>query len=268
MDTPPAVADAWERGDPYERYIGRWSRAVAPLFLDWLAAPSGARWVDVGCGTGALSSAIADRCAPASLDGVEPSDGFRALAASRLGDRAALHAGNGASLPLPDHGRDLVVSGLVLNFIPDLPAALREMQRVAVPGGTVAAYVWDYGGRMDVIRAFWDEAAALDPAAVPLHEAARFPQCRPEALSAAFASAGLSGVATAPLPLDAVFDGFDDYWSPFLGGQGPAPSYVASLDDARRTALREALRRRLPAGADGRLVLGAHAWAVRGTVPG
>ncbi|MBX3607763.1 MAG: methyltransferase domain-containing protein [Piscinibacter sp.] len=262
------VSDRWLLGSPYERYIGRWSRRVAPLFAQWLEVPPGARWVDVGCGTGALSAVLLDRCAPASLVGIEPSDGFRQLAVQHLGDRARFLAGHAAALPLDDGACDVVVSGLVLNFVPDLPAALAEMRRVAAPGGTIAAYVWDYAGRMAVIKAFWDAAAALDPAAAALHEGVRFPLCRPAALQQAFEAAGLTQVRTAALDLTASFVDFEDYWQPFLGGQGPAPSYVATLPEDRRAALRGALASSLAQAPGPGFSLGAGAWAVRGTCPG
>jgi SAM-dependent methyltransferase len=265
MNTPP-VCDTWEQGNPYEQYIGRWSRRVAPLFLSWLDLPAGKAWVDVGCGTGALSAAILDQCSPASLVGIEPSEGFLQLAVQNLGSRARLLPGSAGKMPLTDRACDVVVSGLVLNFIPDLPSALAEMIRVASPGGTIAAYVWDYGEKMEVIRHFWDVAVSLDPAAAALHEAARFPLCHPAALRTAFESAGLADVDTTPIDVAAQFADFEDYWRPFLGGQGPAPAYVASLSDTQRAALKAALQARLPASREG-IVLNARAWAVRGTTP-
>lgn len=262
------VSDTWERGSPYERYIGRWSRQVAPRFLDWLAVAPGRRWLDVGCGTGALCAAIADHCAPSSISAVEPSAGFRALAAQSLGSRVALHEGTAASLPLADSSADVTVSGLVLNFVPDLPAALAEMRRVTAPGGTIAAYVWDYAGRMELIRCFWDAASELDPEAARLHEGVRFPLCHPDALAAAFRTAGLKGPETAAIDVPTDFAGFDDYWSPFLGGQGPAPAYVMALPEEARARLRDHVRSRLPVAPDGTLRLTARAWAIRATTAG
>jgi SAM-dependent methyltransferase len=262
------VSDTWERGSPYEQYIGRWSRQIAPLFLGWLDQPAGQRWLDVGCGTGALSAAILDHCAPGSVVGVEPSEGFLQLAAQHLGNKARLVAGNAASLPLDGGTCDIVVSGLVLNFIPDLPAALTEMRRVAAPGGTIAAYVWDYADGMEIIKHFWDAASSLDPAAAPLHEAARFAVCHPSALESAFKGAGLAEVGTAPLEVMAGFTDFEDYWRPFLGGQGPAPAYVTSLAEERRAALKARLKSTLAPAAGGPFSLKARAWAVRGVSPG
>lgn len=266
MNTPH-VPDAWERGNPYEQYIGRWSRRMAPFFLAWLDQPARRRWLDVGCGTGALSAAILDHCNPSSVEGVEPSEGFLQLAAQSLGGRARLVAGDAATIPLEDGACDVVVAGLVLNFVPALPSALAEMRRVTAGGGTIAAYVWDYAEGMEVIRHFWDAAASVDPAAASLHEGNRFPICKPTALKAAFETAGLTAVATTPLEVMAEFTGFDDYWQPFLGGQGPAPAYAMSLSEAHRAALRDRLRSTLPTAAGGGISLRARAWAVRGTRP-
>jgi SAM-dependent methyltransferase len=258
------VSDTWERGSPYERYIGRWSRKIAPTFLSWLGQPAGRAWIDVGCGTGALSAAILDQCAPRSLVGVEPSEGFLKLAQQNLGGRAQLLHGSATALPLGDAACEVVVSGLVLNFVSDIPAALAEMLRVAAPSGSVAAYVWDYADGMEIIRCFWDAAVALDPSAAPLHEGKRFPLCNPAALRSAFEGAGLRGVDTCALDLRADFDDFEDYWTPFLGGQGPAPAYAMSLAEEDRAALRARLRALLPAASGGALALNARAWAVRG----
>lgn len=258
------VSDTWEQGSPYERYVGRWSRRVAPLFLSWLEVPPGRAWLDVGCGTGALCAAIVDRCSPASVAGVEPSEGFLKTAKENLGGRAALHQGSATAIPLGDASVDAVVSGLVLNFVPDQPGAVVEMSRVARKGGVIAAYVWDYAGKMELMRAFWDAAAALDPNAAKLDEGLRFPLCRPEALGTLFANAGLQGVEVKPIDIPTRFADFDEYWQPFLGGQGPAPAYALSLDEAARTRLRDRIKAHLPAQPDGSISLVARAWAVRG----
>lgn len=265
---PQPVPDAWNLGDAYERYVGRWSRAVAPLFLSWLGVPGARRWLDVGCGTGALSEAILERCSPRSVDGVEPSVGFIETAKRRLGDRVRLQRGEAAAIPLPDASIDATVSALVLNFVPDVPAALAEMKRVTAAGGTLAAYVWDYAGRMELMRAFWDAAVELDPAAAALDEGARFPLCREAPLAELFGAAGLRDAEVVSLDVATTFADFDDYWRPFLGGQGPAPSYAMSLDAGRRERLRERIRQRLPVQTDGSIALTARAWAVRGEVMG
>jgi SAM-dependent methyltransferase len=255
----------WGSGPAYDRYVGRWSRRVAPVFLSWLAVPAGKRWLDVGCGTGALSAAIADLGSPASLDGVEPSAGFLVMAKEHLGERAVFHAGTAADIPLPNSSVDVVVSGLVLNFLPDAAEALVEMARVAKRGGTVAAYVWDYGQRMELMRYFWDAAIALDPAVASVAESHRFALCNPGALRAVFSAASFGAVEVTAIDIATEFASVDDYWDPFLGGQGPAPAYLLSLDEAHRDAIRSRLLATLPIASDGSISLIARAWAVRGT---
>ena len=257
------IPDTWAHGDDYERYVGRWSRRVAPAFLDWLDLPRSLRWVDVGCGTGALSSAILDLASPASVVGVEPSAGFLDSARERLGDRMTFHQAGAEQLPLEDGAADVVVSGLVLNFVPDHTRALGEAARVA-RDGTIAAYVWDYAEGMEFMRVFWDAAASVDHTAATLDEAARFPVATADGLAAAFGAAGLADVHVASLEIPTVFADFDDLWTPFLGGQGSAPSYLATLDDATRDAVREAMRARLVPARDGSIAMVARAWAARG----
>ncbi|MEZ5097158.1 MAG: class I SAM-dependent methyltransferase [Nocardioides sp.] len=256
------TVDPWVAGEAYEPYIGRWSRLVAPQFVDWLGIPAGRRWVDVGCGTGALAAAVLSRAEPGSVLGVDPSPDFVAWAADHQPDgRASFAVGDAASLP--PTCADVVVSGLVVNFIPDPVPAVVAMA-AAARVGTVAAYVWDYAGRMELLRHFWDAAAAVDPAAETLHEAARFPDCHPEALAALWADAGLAEVATMALEVTERFGSVDALWAPFLGGQGPAPGYVATLAPERREAVRAVFQDRLPVAPDGTVALTARAFAVRG----
>lgn len=262
--TENGAADTWDQGDSYERYVGRWSRPVARLFVAWLAESPGQRWLDVGCGTGALSAAILDGAAPRSVTAVDPSEGFLALAAAHLGSRATITRGTADELPLADASVDVAVSGLVLNFTPEPVKALAEQSRVTVAGGTVAAYVWDYAADMQLMRLFWDTAAELDAAAASLDEGVRFPLCRPDPLAATFREAGLGDVEVVPIDIDTRFADVDDLWNPFLGGQGPAPTYVTALDGEARATLRHRLLQRVPSQADGSITLRARAWAVRG----
>ena len=259
-------AEVWASGAAYEPYVGRWSRLVAREFLAWLAVPPGSRWLDVGCGTGALAETILAVASPAAVVGIDPSAGYVAYARERVRDeRAGFEVGDARALPYPDASYDAVVSGLVLNFVPDPARAAGELARVARPGGVVAAYVWDYAGEMQLMRHFWDAAAALDPAVRDLDEGRRFPLCQPEPLARIFRGAGLADVATRAIDVPTHFRDFDDYWSPFLGGQAPAPRYAMSLSEERRAALRERLRAALPTEPDGAIRLLARAWAVRGT---
>jgi ubiquinone/menaquinone biosynthesis C-methylase UbiE len=264
--TTLSIDDRWESWNPYEQYIGRWSRRVAPMFLSWLDGGAEKRWVDVGCGPGALATAILDNCSPRSVVGVEPSEGFLKLAVQQLGDRARLLKGDAGSIPLDDGSADIVVSGLVLNFVPDLQLALREMARVTSTRGTVAAYVWDYAQKMELLKFFWDAAVLLDPVASDLHEGVRFPLCNPQALREAFESAGFTGIEVTPLDVTAIFASFDEFWKPFLGGQGPAPAYVLSLSEDQRSSLKETLRAQIKTNEQGAMSLNARAWAIRGTM--
>jgi SAM-dependent methyltransferase len=258
----------WSVGDAYDAYVGRWSRRVAEGFLAWLDVPAGRRWLDVGCGTGALTATVLAVADPAGIVGVDPSEGFLAAARAGVTDpRSTFQVGDARSLPLPDRGFDAVVSGLALNFVPDPDRAVAEFARVLAPGGMAAAYVWDYAQGMAMMRYFWDAAAALDPAAAELDEGRRFPLCRPEPLRALWRDAGLDHVTIRSIEVPTVFADFDDYWTPFLGGQGPAPGYAMSLTEEHRGALRDLLGARLPADPDGSVRLTARAWAVRGTVP-
>jgi ubiquinone/menaquinone biosynthesis C-methylase UbiE len=263
--TEGGTEDLWASGDLYERYVGRWSRPVAQAFLAWLDAPAGLDWLEVGCGTGAMTATIAEGCAPGRLVGVDTSAGFLGFARQRLGpDRAELRQADAQALSFADGAFDRVVSGLVLNFVPDQARAAAEMARVARPGGEVALYVWDYAGKMEMMRRFWDAAAALDPRGAEIDENRRFPICRPEPLRQLFEAAGLAEVETRAIDVPTVFRDFADYWTPFLGGQGPAPAYCASLPEDLRAELRERLRGTLPTRPGGSVHLIARAWAVRG----
>jgi SAM-dependent methyltransferase len=260
--------DAWQAGDSYDAYMGRWSRRVAPRFLDWLGAAGGLDWLEVGCGTGALSAAILAQGNPKSLISIDPSEGFVAKARANVPDgRARFQVGDAQALDLETGSRDVVVSALVLNFVPDREKALAEMKRVVRPGGTIGFYVWDYpGGGVEFMRAFWNAATALDPAARDLTEDRRFPFCTPDGLAALAARAGLAPVDCAPIEVPTVFKDFDDYWRPFTLGAGPAPGYCMSLDPERRERLKEALNASLPRRADGAIALKTRAWAVKAAV--
>lgn len=257
----------WAGGDAYERYVGRWSRPVAAEFIRWLDVPAGRDWVDVGCGTGALTAAILAAAAPGRVCGYDLSPQQLPAARAQVDDPLAQFAqANATLLPDPPHAYDAAVSGLVVNFVAEPVRAIAEMRRVVRRDGVVAVYAWDYAGEMQLIRTFWEAAVELDPSAVALDERRRFAECRPGPLQRLFESAGLRDVHVRPIDVPTRFRDFDDYWQPFLGGQGPAPGYVVSLDEARQGALRELIRGWLPAAPDGSITLNARAWAVRGTV--
>jgi SAM-dependent methyltransferase len=260
------ISDNWKRGNPYELYIGRWSRQVAPLYLSWLQVPPGRRWLDLGCGTGALCASILDHCSPSSVIGIEPSEGFLEKAAENLEGRAEVQQGSATAIPLGESSVDVVVSGLVLNFVPDQRAALAEMTRVTENGGSIGAYVWDYAGKMELLRYFWDAAVRLNPQVATMDEGVRFPLCCPDGLRQLFSDGRFREIDVTAIDVPTRFENFDEYWQPFLGGQGPAPAYVMSLDQTARTRLRDHIRQLLPVEAEGSISLTARAWAIRGTV--
>jgi len=260
-------ADPWESGNPYEFFMGRWSRLVAHNFLEWLSMSEHRRWLDVGCGTGVLSSSILEMTAPQEILAVDASDAFIAFAQQTYQDtRLRFQVGDARKLPAETGYFDAVVSGLALNFIPVPLIALTEMVRTTRAGGVVAIYVCDYAEKMQMLRYFWDAVMAIDPTAKELDEGDRFPLCQPAALEVLFQEAGLKNVEVRAIDVPTIFRDFDDYWSPFLGGQGPAPGYVMSLSDEQRTALEERLRTMLPVRSDGTIALIARAWSVRGSV--
>ena len=264
-----AEANTWGSGPAYEAYVGRWSALVAPEFLAWLGVPPGLRWLDVGCGTGILARAILASESPASVVGVDPSESFVDHARTTTDDqRVAFALGSASATGVADGAVDVVVFGLVLNFVPDVPAALAEARRVGTPGATVAAYVWDYGDGMEFIRAFWDAATSVDPSASEFDQRHRFPIAEPGALVAALTSAGLESAVGREIVVPTVFRDFDDLWRPFTGGTGQAPAYLASLDEARRSAVREAVRATVPTRPEGTIELRARAWAAKGRQPG
>jgi len=259
------MKDSWQSGSPYEYYMGRWSKVVADAFVDWLSPKAGLRWLDVGCGSGALSEAIINRFDPEAVIAIDQSEGFVRIAQERLGTRATCKVGEALSLPLDDSFVDMTVSGLVLNFIPAPEKALAEMRRVTAIGGTVAGYIWDYAGKMEFLNHFWDVAVELNPGASDLHEKLRFADANAEALRAVLIRSGIADVEVSPIEITTHFADFDDYWKPFLGGQGPAPTYVSKLKATKRDELRDALMNRLPIKQDGSIQLSARAWAAKGT---
>jgi SAM-dependent methyltransferase len=243
--------------DGYERFMGRWSRRLAPLFVTFAGVTGGDHVLDVGSGTGALSAAAA-AIESVQVTGIEPAAAYVHYAQEHLDGH--FEVGNAMALPFADDSFDRTLAMLVLNFVPDPAAALQQMIRVTRPGGVVAAAVWDYGEGMQMLRMFWDAAVALDPAAAPRDER-HMPLCTRGALGGLWRAHSLSDVDEQPLNIDMPFASFDDYWQPFLGGQGPAGVYVSSLAESARRALESRLRTRLDD-----LKLCARAWAVCGVV--
>ena len=254
--------------EAYERFMGRWSRLVAPLLLEFAGIADGSRVLDVGSGTGSLAFEMARRWPRCQVVGIDPSKEYVAYASAREhGSNVRFESGDAQALSFPTGSFDACVSLLVFNFIPDPRKALSELRRVTRPGGVIAAANWDYGDGMRMLRAFWDAAVALDRAAEKLDEK-HMPLCRAGELATSWKAAGLKDVEERPIEIKMHFQSFDDYWRPFLEGQGPAGAYVAKLSPERRGLLRTEVQRHLPAAAgNGAFELGGRVWAVRGTVP-
>lgn len=259
------LSDKWTAGVTYEDFMGRWSRLLAPRFVSWLSVRPTANWLDVGCGTGALSDAICIGANPASVVACDPSEPFIEYARQRQVDpRVSFVVAELGQLPTRPGGFDSVTSLLALNFFPKPEASIDEMRRITAVYGLVSACVWDYAGRMEFLRYFWDAVAAVDADAAKLDEGHRFPICRPSALESLFCKGGLADVVCESIEIPTRFSTFAEFWKPFLGGTGPAPSYLATLESPQREALAVRLERSLPREPDGTISLVARAWVVRG----
>ncbi len=258
-------APRWDDGGAYESYVGRWSRRVAREFVVWLDAPAHAAWLDIGCGSGALTHTILALADPTTVRGIDRSPDFAAYVRAHTADpRASFAVGDAQAIPEPDAIGDVVVSGLMLNFAPEPARVTTELARIIRPGGVLGVYVWDYTGGMQMMRYFWETVAALNPMDAALDERNRFANIALGDLTHLFIEAGLRDVEFRSIEIPTNFHDFDDYWTPFLSGQGPAPGYVMALSEEQRATLRESLRSRLPIAADGSISLNARAWAVKG----
>jgi SAM-dependent methyltransferase len=250
--------------EAYDRLVGRYGPPLASALIGFAGVEPGMRALDVGCGPGALAAALAGRLGPASVSAADPSEPFAEACRARLPGVEVVVAGAEA-LPHADGSFDAVLSQLVVNFVGDAEAGVREMARVTRPGGTVAACVWDYAGEMTLLRAFWDAARDVDPErAAAADEGVVMRWCADGELAELWRAAGLRDVRFGSLVVSAAYAGFDDLWSPFPTGVAPSGAFCRALDDERRAALRDALLRRLGVG-DGPFELSARAWAVAGT---
>jgi SAM-dependent methyltransferase len=253
----------FDDGAAYERYMGVWSRLVGETFLDWLAPPPGLRWLDVGCGNGAFTEMIVGRCAPASVQGMDPSEGQLAYARARFASGVAqFRQGDAMAQPFPDDTFDAAVMPLVIFFVPDPARGVAEMARVVCTGGTVSAYAWDMEGGGFPYEALHAEMRELG-VAVPTPPSAD--ASRVDALRDLWAGAGLDSVETLEITVRRIFADFEDYWETILGGPSVGRQLAAMASEELAT-LRARMRSRLPTDAVGRIAYGARANAVKGRV--
>jgi ubiquinone/menaquinone biosynthesis C-methylase UbiE len=250
----------------YDRFVGRYSPQLAVAMCETAGVQPGQRALDVGCGSGALVSALAEVLGAENVAGVDPSQPFVEASRARV-PGARIVVGSAESLPFEDGEFDAALSQLVVNFLADPGQGLREMSRVTRGGGGVGGCVWDYSGGMTMLRTFWEAAAALNPArAEPQMESFTMRIATPAELEALWQGAGLADVDVAPIDVEATYDDFDDLWAPFPTGVGPAGAYAASLDAEAQSALRDEFARRL-GDPDGPFTLTARAWCALGSVP-
>ena len=247
----------------YDRFVGRYSRALGQATVERVAPAPGSRVLDVGCGPGPLTAVVAEVVGAGNVAAADPSEQFARACQQRV-PGADVRVAPAEQLPFEDDSFDLVLSQLVVNFLSDAPAGVREMRRVTRAGGTIAATVWDYTGEMTMLRAFWDAAVETDPeGAGPIDEGRRMAHHTPGPLAALWSEAGLTAVETGAIVVSAAYEDFDDLWQPFTAGVGPAGAYCASLTADARERLRAAYHGRL-GSPDGPFELSARAWLVRG----
>lgn len=257
--------ESWSSGNLYNAYMGKWSEQIAKQFIKWLQPSDNALWLDVGCGTGALTKTIVHQASPELIYGLDPSADFISEAKTFVqSPQVNFLVGSGTDIAFNNNHFDYAVSALALNFMPNPQTAIQEISRVTKENGIIALYVWDYIDKMEWLRYFWSSAVALDKSASQYDEGVRFPICQPDNLKALFESCNLKDIELASLSIPAYFETFEAYWELLNIGNFPAPAYLKSLSKEKQTELKAHLQEAVPTQPDGLIYMATRAWAIRG----
>lgn len=260
-------SDSWTSGNQYERFMGRWSNLISHKFLNWLSVPFDRVWLDIGSGTGSLTKIILENYRPKNIISIDSSSEFINYSKNLIKNpNVHFQIAMAQELGIASNSIDAVVSGIMLNFVPRPETVIAEMKRAAKPGAVIGIFVWDYSNGMEMLRYFWDAAVQVNIRAEEYDEGIRFPLCKQGALESLVLASDLNDVEATPIEENIKFKNFDDYWLPFLGNVGPAPSYAMSLSESDRMKLENRLREILPIEQDGSIYLKLKAWAVKGKV--
>jgi trans-aconitate methyltransferase len=256
---------SWDDTKGYELYVGRWSRFISKDFIYWLKPDAGLEWLEVGCGTGALTSAILEKANPKQITAIDKSGSYIKQAMSDIiADNVIFLERGFESLP-SNETFDIITSGLVLNFLPDIKDSFQQMANKLKPAGQLSAFVWDYAGHYQPMRHFWDAAKEVSPIAQKFDAGVKFSICNEIKLTDLFQSAGLTNIRFTTLERIATFQSFDDYWLPIASAQGSVTEFMSSLNDPQTQKLKELLKQRLPIAINGEIKLIINALAIAGT---
>jgi SAM-dependent methyltransferase len=258
------TTEKWDNTQGYEMYVGRWSSLLSIDFVNWLNARSNLKWLEIGCGTGALTKAIAEKCTPSYLLAIDKSDSYIEKAKENV------NSGNVSFLNIDINSCPLnekfhyITSGLVLNFVPKFGDMLRKLMNNLEPGGEISSFVWDYGGHYQPMRHFWNAACEIIPGSEKFDAGRNFDICTKENLIRLFEGIGLNDIQFTTIERIATFQNFDDYWLPIISAQGSVTEFISTLKEAEKEKLKEHLKRKLPIAFNGEIKLVISVLAAKG----